>query len=205
MFGIDMSQWIMTIGFIGIVGIIFAETGLFLGFFLPGDSLLFISGFLASQHFFNIYWLVLAVILAAFLGYGVGYWFGRRLGGWLSRQKERWYFKKHYLNDAHIFYEKHGGKALLLSRLVPVVRTFVPIVAGMGHMSLLRYTLYNFLGALLWGGGVTLLGYYLGASMPDAQHYILPISLGIIVLSILPGIWHFYRHRTGPRSSREES
>jgi membrane-associated protein len=195
MFGVSMQEMVMTIGFVGVVTIVFAETGLFLGFFLPGDSLLFVAGLLASQKLMDISWLVSAVVSAAFLGYLVGYWFGAKLGGWLLSRPETWYFKRRYLDEAHAFYQKHGGKALLLSRLVPIVRTFVPIVAGMGKMPMRRYVPYNLLGALLWGGGVTLAGYFLGAKVPGVEHYLLPISLGIIVISVLPGAWHFVKSK----------
>lgn len=195
MFGVSMQEMVMTIGFVGVVTIVFAETGLFLGFFLPGDSLLFVAGLLASQKLMDISWLVSAVVSAAFLGYLVGYWFGAKLGGWLLSRPETWYFKRRYLDEAHAFYQKHGGKALLLSRLVPIIRTFVPIVAGMGKMPMRRYVPYNLLGALLWGGGVTLAGYFLGAKVPGVEHYLLPISLGIIVISVLPGAWHFVKSK----------
>lgn len=195
MFGININEIVMTIGFIGVVFIIFAETGLFLGFFLPGDSLLFAAGLLASQHVFEIKLLVSCVIAAAFLGNAVGYWFGAKLGGWLIKRPDRWYFKKRYIEDAHAFYDRHGGKALVMARLVPIARTFVPIVAGMGKMPLLRYTIYNIVGALIWGGGVTLAGYYLGQSIPNAEKYILPITGLIIVVSVLPGLIHLYQRR----------
>ncbi|MDF1760719.1 MAG: VTT domain-containing protein [Coxiellaceae bacterium] len=199
MFGININEIVMTIGFVGVIFIIFAETGLFLGFFLPGDSLLFAAGLLASQNYFDVHWLVVCVMLAAFIGYMIGYWFGAKLGGWLVNRPDRWYFKKHYLDDAHAFYQKHGGKALVLARLVPIIRTFVPIVAGMGKMNLLRYTIYNIIGAVVWGAGVTYAGYFLGASIPNAEKYILPITLGIIVLSVLPGIYHIVQKRLAAR------
>lgn len=199
MFGISINEIVMAIGFAGVVFIVFAETGLFLGFFLPGDSLLFASGLLASQHIFDIHWLVTAIIAAAFVGYSIGYWFGAKLGLWLIKRPDRWYFKKSYLREAQAFYDKHGGKALLLARLVPIVRTFVPIVAGMADMPLLRYTIYNFVGALIWGGGVTLAGYFLGQSIPNAEKYILPITIAIIVLSIVPGVIHVIQRRKKAR------
>ncbi len=195
MFGISINEIVMTLGFVGVVFIVFAETGLFLGFFLPGDSLLFASGLLASQKYFDIHWLVVSIVAAAFIGYTIGYWFGAKLGGWLVTRPDRWYFKKSYLNDAHAFYQKHGGKALVLARLVPIIRTFVPIVAGMGKMPFLRYTIYNIVGALVWGAGVTYAGYYLGQSIPNAEKYILPITIGIIILSVLPGIYHLLQKR----------
>jgi membrane-associated protein len=195
MFGHELSQWIITFGYAGLVAIIFAGPGLFIGFVLPGDSVLFTAGLLASQKIFNMSVLVPSLIAAAFLGYQVGYWFGAKMGGWLIRRPDTWYFKQRYVADAHQFYEKHGAKALLLARLIPIVRTFVPIVAGMANMQKRSYFIYNLIGSIIWAGGVTVLGYYLGESIPNAQHYILPIVLFICVISILPGIVHWLRTR----------
>jgi membrane-associated protein len=196
MFGHELTHWIIAFGYFGVVAIIFAGPGLFIGFVLPGDSVLFTAGLLASQKIFHMSILLPSVILAAFVGYQVGYWFGARMGGWLLKHPDRWYFKRRYINDARTFYEKHGGKALLIARLIPVVRTFVPIVAGMASMKKGPYLIYNFLGSVIWAGGVTTLGYYLGRSIPNAQHYILPIVLGIVVLSLLPGLLHFRKKKT---------
>ena len=185
----DLLNWVITFGYIGVLLIIFVETGLFFGFFLPGDSLLFTAGLLASQKVFDIRILVPAIIITAILGYQVGYWFGKRFVQWLLRRKESFWFKKAYLQQAKDFYDRHGGKALILGRLIPIVRTFIPVVAGMVHMTNRRYFIYNVLGALMWGGGLTLLGYYLGSAVPQASHYITPIALGIVLISVAPGIW----------------
>lgn len=190
---VNLTEWVSTIGYVGILLIVFLETGLFFGFFLPGDSLLFTAGFLASQHIFNISWLVSALLLTAIAGYQVGYWFGKHLGRWLLRRKDSFWFKRRYLEQAKAFYDQHGGKALIIGRLIPVVRTFVPVVAGMVDMTQRRYFSYNVAGALVWAGGITLLGYYLGRVVPNANHYILPIVGGIIVLSVLPGVWRYLR------------
>ncbi len=192
---IDIIQWVSTIGYVGILFIIFAETGLFVGFFLPGDSLLFAAGLLASKNVFNPWFLIPAVIVTAIVGYAVGYWFGRKLGLWLYRREDSLWFKKRYLLQAEQFYNKHGGKALILGRLVPIVRTFVPIVAGMVKMPYRRYLMFNVVGALIWAGGITVLGYYFGNLIPNASRYILLVVLGIIFLSVLPGVWHVVRER----------
>lgn len=191
----DLMHWVSLLGYTGLLIIVFVETGLFFGFFLPGDSLLFIAGVLASQGIFNIWLLITLLTVTAFVGYTFGYWFGNKLGYWLMKQPDRIWFKKKYIHKAHEFYEHHGGKSLVLGRLVPIVRTFVPIVAGMAGMPFKTYTFYNVIGAIVWGCGVTLFGYYLGGVIPDAGNYLLLIIGGIILLSILPAIWHFVKKR----------
>ncbi len=190
---IDIVQLTKTIGYIGLTAIILCETGLFLGFFLPGDSLLFAAGLLASQQIFNIFILLPLLILAAIAGYAVAYWFGDKIGHWLLKRNDNFWFKKSYLTSAHEFYEKHGGQALIIGRLVPVVRTFLPIVAGMAKMTHRRFTVFNIIGALIWCGGITLLGYYLGTVIPNIDVYLLPLILAIIVISILPAVIHLLR------------
>lgn len=192
---IDLNELVLGVGFYGILAIIFIETGLFFGFFLPGDSLLFAAGLLASRHYFTIEHLIVGIAIAAFLGYTLSFWFGGKLGRWLLKRQDSIWFKKKYITQAHTFYEKHGGKALVFARLVPIVRTFVPIVAGMADMSWGRYTAYNLIGAVLWASAVPLLGYYLGRSIPNAEQYILPIVGLIVLISLLPGIVHFLKRR----------
>lgn len=195
---VDIVQITKMAGYIGLTAIIFMETGLFIGFFLPGDSLLFTAGLLSGQGFFNIYLLVFLLIVAAILGYWVAYWLGSQLGHWLMKREDSFWFKKKYIIQAHEFYEKHGGKALIIGRLMPVIRTFVPIVAGMAGMSQRRYAFYNVVGSLVWCGGVTLAGFFLGSIIPDASHYILPIAILIIVVSLLPGLIHLVRSKYKP-------
>lgn len=190
---IDLAHWVEVLGYLGILLIIFLETGLFFGFFFPGDSLLFTAGFLASQRIFNIWVLIPAIIVTAILGYQLGYWFGKKLSAWLLQRKDSFWFKRRYLDQAKVFYERHGGKALIIGRLMPIVRTFVPIVAGMVDMAPRRYFILNISGALIWAGGVTFLGFYLGTKIPNAEHYILPVVIAIIFLSISPAIWRYFR------------
>ncbi len=192
---IDIMQLTKTAGTIGLVAIIFCETGIFLGCFLPGDSLLFTAGLLAAQGVFHIWLLTPLLIAAAFLGYAIAYWLGEKIGHWLMKRPDRFWFKKAYLTQTHEFYGKHGGKAMILGRFVPIVRTFLPIIAGLADMPIRRYMLYNLIGAVIWAGGVVLLGYYLGSLIPNAEHYILPMVLIIIVLSILPPAIHIWRAR----------
>lgn len=198
----DIVQLTRAAGYIGLTAIIFSETGLFLGFFLPGDSLLFAAGLLSSQHIFNIFILAPLLIAAAILGYALAYWYGDKIGHWLLRRTDSVWFKKRYLLDAHEFYEKHGGKALIIGRLMPIVRTFLPIVAGMAEMTHRRFTLYNIIGACLWCGGISLAGYYLGTAVPNIDKYILPLVLLIIIISILPPLLHLLKKKYYSRSNR---
>ncbi|OGM21138.1 hypothetical protein A2714_04875 [Candidatus Woesebacteria bacterium RIFCSPHIGHO2_01_FULL_38_9] len=188
---LNLLELIKTVGYVGIFAIVFAESGLFFGFFFPGDSLLFTAGFLASQGFLDIRILVPLMVVAAISGDSTGFWMGGKFGKWLMARRESFFFKKEYIEKAHKFYEKHGGKALVLARFVPAVRTFVPIVAGMADMEYKKFISYNVVGGLIWGAGMTLAGYYLGKSIPDADKYLLPIVASIIILSVLPGVWHF--------------
>lgn len=191
----DMAHWIATIGYVGLIAIVFLETGVFFGFFLPGDSLLFIAGVLASKGVFNIGILVTTLTITAILGYAVGYWFGNKLGHWLLARNDSIWFRKRYLEQARDFYKKHGGKALILGRLVPIVRTFAPVVAGMAEMPYGRYMFFNICGAIVWAFGVTMLGYLLGGIFPNAGKFILPIAIAIILISVLPGFIHYIRQR----------
>lgn len=186
----SLSELIKTLGYIGVFAIVFAESGLFFGFFLPGDSLLFTAGFLASQGFFNIAVIVPLVVMAAIGGDQAGYWTGTYLGKWLMNKKRRFLFSQKNLKKAEKFYERHGGKALILARFIPAVRTFVPIVAGMAKMEYRSFITFNALGGLLWGAGISLAGYYLGSAIPGVDKYLLPIIAAIIILSILPGLFH---------------
>ncbi len=191
---LDVSQ-LANIGYIGLTLIILCETGLFLGFFLPGDSLLFTAGLLAAKGIFNPFILIFLLVVAAFIGYGIAYWIGDKIGHLLLKREDSFWFKKRYLIEAHDFYAQHGGKALIIGRLIPVIRTFVPLVAGMVNMPFRRYYLYNIAGAIIWAGGITSLGYYMGAAIPEADQYLLPIVLLIIFLSLLPGIYHLTRSK----------
>lgn len=183
------------IGVAGIAGIIFAESGLLIGFFLPGDSLLFTAGFLVHQNIltFNIHLLVLILFVAAALGDNVGYAFGQRVGRRLFKRKDSLLFHKENLRRAEEFYEKHGAKTIVLARFVPVVRTFAPIVAGISSMHYRTFFIYNLIGALLWAVGLTYLGYFAGDVIERAGINIEYVILGIIFVSILPPIIHVLR------------
>lgn len=193
-FGIDLVSLIKAIGYVGVFSIVFAETGLFLGFFLPGDSLLFVAGFLAGQHFFSLPILIFGLFVSAILGNLLGYEFGRRIGPKLFKREDSWIFKKRHALKAQGFYDKHGPKTILLARFMPIVRTFAPIVAGVANMNYRSFLMYNIIGAFLWTVGLVLLGYSLG-SVIDVDRYLLPIILLIIVVSFLPGIIGYLKER----------
>ncbi len=194
-FGLDMVEIIKAIGYVGLFGIVFAETGLFLGFFFPGDSLLFVAGILAAQGFFSLPILLVGLFVAAFTGNLVGYWFGGYVGPKIFSREDSLLFKKSHLIKAKKFYDRHGPKMIVLARFAPIIRTFAPIVAGVAKMHYGTFMLYNFVGALLWSVGLTTLAYYLGGLVENIDRYLLPIVLLIIFLSILPGVFEYWRDR----------
>jgi len=177
---------IETVGLIGIIIIIFAETGLFFGFFFPGDSLLFTAGILASQGIFNIYYLLIFCTIAAILGDSVGYWSGKKYGRKLFERDAGFFFKKKRIQEAEKFYEKYGKYTIIIARFVPIVRTFAPIVAGIGNMHYLTFISYNIIGGIFWVFGLTLIGYIFGGMITDPDKYIIPIALLIIFISFIP-------------------
>ena len=177
---------IKTVGLLGIIFIIFSETGLFFGFFFPGDSLLFTAGILASQHIFNIYYLLIFCILAAILGDSVGYWSGKKYGRKLFERDAGFFLKKQRIYDAEKFYEKYGKYTIIVARFVPIIRTFAPIVAGIGNMQYSTFISYNIFGGVLRVTLVTLLGYTLGNMITNPDTYIIPIAILIIFISFIP-------------------
>lgn len=183
---------IQTLGLLGVWLIIFAESGLFFGFFFPGDSLLFTAGFLASQGYLNIWWLVGGAIVAAIVGDNVGYWFGKKVGPKIFTRADSLFFHQDHVRRAAEFFNQYGKKALILSRFIPIVRTFTPILAGVGKMEYKTFIAYNLIGGVLWGGGLTLAGYILGATVPGVDQYLWPIIILIIFVSFLPALKHFF-------------
>jgi len=186
-------QWIMLHGGLYIVMmIVFAETGLLVGFFLPGDSLLFITGMIIAntlspfaQPLINLaYWIIL-IVSAGIAGNYLGYWFGRRFGGRLHRSRDRWFFKRQHLDDARAFYEQKGGSAIVVARFLPVVRTFVPIIAGVVKMDVRRFSLYNILGSIAWVGILVSLGYALGENV-WVKNNLEKIIIGILFITTAP-------------------
>jgi membrane-associated protein len=184
-------------GYLLITIIIFAECGLLVGFFLPGDSLLFTAGLFASQGLFGLdIWVLSALCgVAAAIGPLVGYWYGNWWGPRLFNREDSLLFRKQHLVRAHEFYERNGGKALILARFMPIVRTFAPVVAGMAKMDYPRFVAYTLIGALVWAVGVTWAGYFLGRVYPDAGKYLEYIIVVIVLLSIAPPIIHLIRDR----------
>ena len=174
------------IGYLGIFAIIFAESGLLIGFFLPGDSLLFTAGFLASQNVFDIRILTILCFIAAVTGDSVGYAIGHKFGRRLFRRKDSFFFHPGHLIRAEKFYEEHGKKTIILARFLPIIRTFAPVVAGIGNMKYKTFLAYNIIGGFLWAVLLPFAGYYLGKTIPDVDKYLLPIIGLIIVMSIFP-------------------
>lgn len=167
----------------------------FFGFFFPGDSLLFTAGIFASQGFFSIEILLIGCIVAAILGDSVGYWSGKKYGRQLFDRDAGFFFKKKRLYDAEIFYEKHGKFTIIIARFVPIIRTFAPIVAGIGKMKYPVFISYNIFGGVFWVSSMLLLGYFLGGIIPNPDKYIIPIAFVIIVLSFLPIIIKMIRFK----------
>jgi membrane-associated protein len=191
----DVKALIAWGGYVGLTVIIFAETGLLIGFFLPGDSLLVTAGILSSQGHFSVFFLGLLLSAASILGNAVGYYIGRVGGTRLFRREESRFFKPRYLRQAHAFYEHHGGKAVILARFMPIVRTFVPVVAGAAEMDYRKYTLFNVVGGLLWIWGMLFTGYFLNRYIPGVEQHTGSVIAIVIVLSFLPGVFGWLRSR----------
>lgn len=186
----DLTALIRSLGYIGLFIAIFAESGLLVGAILPGDSLLFTAGFLASQGVLNFPILLIVVFSAAVLGDNVGYATGNRYGDKVFKKDDSLVFNKEYIRKSQDFFERHGGKALILARFTPIVRTFAPILAGVGNMHYRKFFAYNLVGAFLWAVGISSLGYFLGNAIPNVDHYILPAIAVIILVSVAPSVVH---------------
>ena len=200
--GENLIQLIKTVSYLGLFLIVFAESGLLIGFFLPGDSLLFTAGFLASQGFLNIYLLVPVIFIAAVTGDSVGYAFGRKVGPRIFSREDSRFFHKDHLLKAESFYEKHGGMTIILARFMPIVRTFAPIVAGVGRMHYPTFLFYNVLGGAIWTFSMTLGGYFLGRLIPNVDRYLLPIIAVIVLISFLPPAIHMLHSRRGVKQEK---
>lgn len=179
--------------------VIFAETGLFFGFFLPGDSLVFISGLLCATNRdlvgVNIFVLILLMSAAAILGNMVGYYFGKRVGVALYKRPDSFFFKRRHVDATRAFYERHGGKTLFLGRFLPIIRTFAPILAGVIQVDVAKFVLYNVSGALCWIGSIASVGYFLGTRYPGIKDYLGYIVIGLIVITTIPVIFTYSRGR----------
>ncbi len=179
----------------GIFAIIFAESGLLIGFFLPGDTLLFTAGFLASQGLFSLPILLVLCFVGATLGYWVAYIFGHRVGRKLFERKDSWFFHRKNLIAAQEYYQKHGVQTLILARFIPVIRTFVPIVAGIAEMDYKTFIRFNIISGIFWAIGLPSAGYFLGKVIPDVDKYLLPIVGLILVVSVAPGVLHLVKRK----------
>ena len=198
------NQWVEKGGLVVLAAIVFAESGLLVGFFLPGDSLLFFGGFLASSagghHLPALPWVALTCAVAAIVGDQVGYLIGHRFGDALFNRPKSRFFDPANVQKAHAYFEKHGSKTIVLARFVPIVRTFVPTVAGVSKMDYRRFITFNVIGGLLWGAGITTLGYFLG-EIDVVKNNIELAAIVIVGISILPLAFEFYRHRKAAAAS----
>ncbi|MFA6273721.1 MAG: DedA family protein [Candidatus Paceibacterota bacterium] len=199
----EIIPLIKTIGLIGIFLFVFAESGLFFGFFLPGDSLLFTAGILASAGYFNIAFLLIGSFICAVLGDSFGYWFGKKIGPKIFSRPKSFFFNKRNLEKTAKFFEKHGNKTITLARFVPIVRTFAPIMAGAGKMEYKTFLSWNILGAILWTGSMLLSGYFLGSYIKNVDRFIFPIVIFIIIVSFVPFLVQL-THRAEENSKKDK-
>ncbi len=193
----DLRALIQTFGYPLVWSIVFAESGLLVGFLLPGDSLLFVAGFLCSlpKTGLDIRVMAFGCFVFAVLGDSVGYYTGKRFGRKLFDKEDSKFFKKKHLMAAEEFFDRQGKTAIILARFMPFIRTFAPIVAGIAAMQYKTFMTYNVIGGFGWGIGLTLLGYFLGRSIPEEQvdQYLIPITLGIMFISLAPSIFHIIK------------
>jgi len=206
----DLPALIQWAGYFGLTAIIFIETGLFFGFFLPGDSLLVTAGLLASQGFsLDVYLLGALLNVAAIVGDNTNYWIGRYMGPRVFTRDESLFFRRRHVERAHDFYVRHGAKTIVLARFMPIIRTFAPLVAGVARMSYKTFVTYSVLGGTLWIWSMLFVGYFLGRLVPGIDKHIEKVIIVVIFLSILPGIIGWIRERragtgTIPRSARDK-
>jgi membrane-associated protein len=197
----DVEGIIRTGGPLLVCLIVFVETGFFVGFFLPGDSLLVTAGIFSAAGVIPLKWLLLPVMLCAIVGDQIGFWIGRAAGSALYRREDSWFFRRRHLQRAHHFYETYGGKTIILARFLPIVRTFCPPVAGAAGMPYARYLIYDVFGGVFWVGTMILGGHFLGRSIPNISqriHYVIAV---VIFLSLLPAIISVFRARRRARAS----
>lgn len=190
------SVLIPALGLAGVAFMIFAESGLFFGFFLPGDSLLFAAGLFASAGYLPLVPLIIICIICAIAGDAVGYWTGRKLGPRIFSKEDSFFFSNAHVARAEAFYAKHGSRTIVLARFVPIVRTFAPIVAGVARMNYKTFFSYNAWGAVVWVSLMTLLGYFVGSKIPNAKDYLLFITIGIIALSFVPVLISYFNKKS---------
>ena len=195
----NVPELIRLVGFYGLIVIVFAETGLLVGFFLPGDSLLITAGLFAARGDLDFPTLILTLIPAAIVGNGTGYYIGHRTGKTLYSRPDSLLFRREHLRITHEYYEKHGGKTIILAQFIPILRTFAPVVAGVGEMGYRQFATYNVVGAILWVGSMLTAGYVLGNAIPNIEsriHYVVAV---VIALSLLPPGIAFLKARFGKK------
>ncbi len=192
----DIPKLIESIGYAGIFAIVFAESGLFFGFFFPGDSMLLTAGLLASRGILNIFVLIVGIFISAVLGDNVGYWFGNKVGPPIFNRPTSRFFRRENLLKAKEFYDRHGAITVTVARFMPFIRTFAPIVAGAVSMEYRTFFLFNLLGGMLWGIGVTMLGYVLGVlfgNIAGIDRYFTLLVLAFFIIPGLPTLWHLWK------------
>jgi len=195
----DVRGLVQAGGYLALAIIVFTETGLMVGFFLPGDSLLVTAGLFAAKGDLNIFYVIGLLSVCAITGDATGYYIGWKLGPALFRKEDSLLFKKKHLLATHEFYEKHGGKTIIIARFVPIIRTFAPVVAGMASMSYRRFALFNIIGGISWVISMTMIGYLLVTIFPATERHIEKVIIVVIFLSILPGIIEWWRVRRRSR------
>jgi membrane-associated protein len=196
----NLASFIRVAGYLGIFGMVFAESGLLFGVVFPGDTLLFTAGFLASQGYFDITTLIVGSFVCAVVGDSLGYWLGKKFGPKIFDKEDSFFFKRSYVEKTQIFFDKHGRKTIFLARYIPIVRTFAPVFSGLGVMKYRTFLIYNILGGLSWTILMPLLGYFLGTKIPNVDQYILPIVGLIFVISFAPVFFHIFKHKRGTRA-----
>lgn len=201
----DILAMIKAIGYFGVWGIVFAESGIIFAFFLPGDSLLFTAGVLSAQGTLNIVTLATGCFAAAVTGNMLGYEVGRRVGLRLFKNGDTRFLKKRHLEMTQSFFDKHGRMAIILARFLPIIRTFMPFLAGVAQVPYRLFFAYTVIGALAWAVGLTMLGYFLGELIPadKLDRYLIPIILAIIVASIAPSLWHIRQEMKAHKARAE--
>lgn len=205
----DVKALVVWAGYAGMAVIIFAETGLLAGFFLPGDSLLVTAGLFAAtpdpltgEPYLNIWMLNLILIPCAIIGDATGYWIGSKTGPKLFRKEKSFFFRKDYLIKTQEFYDKHGGVTIIIARFMPIIRTFAPTVAGIAQMQYKKFAQYNVVGAFAWIVSMTLLGYYLGRLIPGIENHVDKVIIVIVFLSISPAIYKYLQHKFGKKKEK---
>ena len=199
--GVDLLDFIKAVSLLGVALVVFAESGLLIGFFLSGDSLLFATGFLVHSGVLNlnIHVVVLVLFIAAALGDSVGYTFGNRVGSRIFKRENSLLFRQENIVKAQAFYEKHGGKTIIIARFIPIVRTFAPVIAGVAKMKYTTFLTFNLIGAFLWAAGVTYLGYFVGSWFEamgiQIDHILLPLIAVIILISVTPPLIHIFKDK----------